>query len=170
MDALGRELQCGTIQVDYQLPSKERLDAEYVGEDGAAHTPVMLHRAVLGSLERFIGILIENYAGALPPWLSPWQAVVIPVAPAFNGYAEQVAAKLDEAGFRAFADTAAERMNAKIRKHQAKKIPYQLVVGQKEMEAGAVSVRFRGGEQKAMPLDEFAAYLKEKTESRSVDV
>ncbi len=170
VDALGRQWQCGTIQVDYQLPSKDRLNAEYVGEDDERHTPVMLHRAALGSLERFIGILIENYAGAFPPWLSPWQAAVIPVAPAFNEYAKEVAARLDEAGFRVFADTANDRMNAKIRKYQARKIPYQLVVGQKELESGAVSARFRDGEQKSMPLDEFTLYLKEKTQSRSVSL
>ena len=170
VDALGRQWQCGTIQLDYQLPSKERLNAEYIGEDDARHTPVMLHRAVLGSLERFIGILLENYAGALPPWLCPWQAAVIPVAQTFDRYAQETAAKLDQAGFRVFADTGNERMNSKIRKYQTKRIPYQLIVGQKEAENGTVSVRFRGGEQKEMKLEEFSGYLAEKTASKSVSV
>ena len=170
VDALGRQWQCGTIQVDYQLPSKERLNAEYIGEDNAKHNPVMLHRAVLGSLERFLGILIENYAGALPPWLCPKQVMVIPVAPAFDGYASETAAKLDAAGFRAYADIDNDRMNAKIRRHQSQRIPYLLIVGEKEKETGSVSVRFRGGEQKVMKLEEFLAYITENTASKSVSV
>ena len=121
------------MQLDYQLPSKERLNAEYIGEDNQSHNPVMLHRAVVGSLERFIGILIENYAGALPTWLSPVQIAVVPVAPAFADYAKQVAEKLDAQDLRVIADLGHERMKAKIRANQEQKIPYQLIVGEKEM-------------------------------------
>ncbi|MBQ8561106.1 MAG: threonine--tRNA ligase, partial [Spirochaetaceae bacterium] len=128
VDALGREWQCGTIQADFQLPAPDRLNAEYVGDDNAKHNPVMLHRAVLGSLERFIGILIENFAGAFPAWLHYQQVVVIPVAPAFNDYAQQVAATLEDGGFRVQADLGNDRMNAKIRLAQTQKIPYMLVV------------------------------------------
>ena len=124
VDALGREWQCGTIQADFQLPAPDRLNAEYVGDDNAKHNPVMLHRAVLGSLERFIGILIENFAGAFPTWLHYQQVVVIPVAPAFNDYAQKVAASLEEAGFRVQADLGNDRMNAKIRVAQTQKTPY----------------------------------------------
>jgi len=170
VDALGRQWQCGTIQVDYQLPSKERLNAEYIGEDNAKHNPVMLHRAALGSLERFLGILIENYAGALPPWLSPRQVVVVPVAPGFDAYAEEVALFLAGLGFRAKADVENDRMNAKIRKHQGFKVPYQLVVGQKEMDEKAVAVRFRDGRQETMKLDAFAEYIQSKVSSRSIDL
>ncbi len=170
VDALGRQWQCGTIQVDYQLPSKERLNAEFIGEDNSKHTPVMLHRAALGSLERFIGILIENYAGAFPVWLAPRQAVVIPVAPGFDGYAVEVADRLSAAGIRVKADVDNDRMNAKIRKHQGFKIPYQLVVGQKEMDEKSVAVRFRSGEQKVMTLDSFVSYIEEKVSSRSIEL
>ena len=165
IDALGREWQCGTIQVDYQLPSKERLNAEYIGEDNQKHQPVMLHRAALGSLERFIGILIEQYGGALPPWLAPVQATVIPVAPVFNDYAEHIAAALSKAGFRVKADIDTDRMNAKIRKYQGQKVPYQLVVGEKEKQNKSVTVRLLNGEQKTMSVDAFAAFLKLKTDT-----
>ena len=165
VDALGREWQCGTIQADYQLPSKERLNAEYIGEDNQKHQPVMLHRAALGSLERFIGILIEQFGGALPPWLSPVQAMVIPVAPVFNEYAESIAASLSKAGFRVKADIDTDRMNAKIRKYQEQKIPYQLVVGEKEKQNNSVTVRLLKGEQKTMSVDEFTAFLKLKTDT-----
>ena len=165
VDALGREWQCGTIQADYQLPSKDRLNAEYIGEDNQKHQPVMLHRAALGSLERFIGILIEQFGGALPPWLSPVQALVIPVAPVFNEYAESIAASLSKAGFRVKADIDTDRMNAKIRKYQEQKIPYQLVVGEKERQNNSVTVRLLKGAQKTMSVDEFTAFLKLKTDT-----
>ena len=168
VDALGREWQCGTIQADYQLPAKDRLNAEYIGEDNEKHHPVMLHRAALGSLERFIGILIEQHGGALPPWLSPVQAVVVPVAPPFSEYAEQVAAQLTKAGFRVKADIGNDRMNAKIRKYQGQKVPYQLVVGEKEKQDSSVTVRRLSGEQKTMTVDEFAAFLKIKTDTVAV--
>ena len=165
VDALGREWQCGTIQADYQLPSKDRLNAEYIGEDNQKHQPVMLHRAALGSLERFIGILIEQFGGALPPWLSPVQAMVIPVAPVFNEYAESIAASLSKVGFRVKADIDTDRMNAKIRKYQEQKIPYQLVVGEKEKQNNSVTVRLLNGSQKTMSVDEFTAFLKLKTDT-----
>ena len=169
IDALGREWQCGTIQVDYQLPSAERLNAEYIGDDNNKHHPVMLHRAVLGSLERFIGILIENCAGIMPPWLAPVQAVIVPVAPAFNEYAQKVQKVLDEKGFRVIADIGTDRMNAKIRKHQEEKVIYQLIVGQNEMDNNSVAVRMRKGGQKVMTLDEFISFLKDKVDSFAID-
>lgn len=168
IDALGRHWQCGTIQVDYQLPSKDRLNAEYIGEDNAKHHPVMLHRAVVGSLERFIGILIEQYAGAFPPWLAPVQAVVIPVAPVFNEYAQRVAAQLAQEEFRISADTGNDRMNAKIRKYQEQKIPYQLIVGQKESENGTVTVRLRNGSQKTFALQEFINGLRNNIQTHTI--
>lgn len=171
VDALGREWQCGTIQADFQLPAPDRLNAEYVGDDNAKHNPVMLHRAVLGSLERFIGILIENFAGAFPAWLHYQQVAVIPVAPAFNDYAQQVAASLEEAGFRAEADLGNDRMNAKIRLAQTQKIPYMLVVGEKEEADQAVAVRFRDGrQQQVMKLADFTAYLQENVSKHSVEL
>ena len=171
VDALGREWQCGTIQVDYQLPSGERLNAEYIGDDNGRHHPVMLHRAVLGSLERFIGILIENFAGAFPPWLHYHQAVVIPVAPSFNEYAEKVAGILTDADLRVSADLGNDRMNAKIRCAQTQKIPYMLVVGEKEMAEGTVAVRFRNGApQKVMTVEEFKQYLLDNVRNHSVDL
>lgn len=169
IDALGREWQCGTIQLDYQLPSAERLNAEYIGDDNNKHHPVMLHRAVLGSLERFIGILIENCAGIMPPWLAPVQAVIVPVAPAFNEYAQKVQKILDEKGFRVIADIGTDRMNAKIRKHQEEKVIYQLIVGQSEMDNNSVAVRMRKGGQKVMTLDEFISFLKDKVDSFAID-
>lgn len=169
IDALGREWQCGTIQVDYQLPSAERLNAEYIGDDNNKHHPVMLHRAVLGSLERFIGILIENCAGIMPPWLAPVQAVIVPVAPAFNEYAQKVQKALDAKGFRVIADIGTDRMNAKIRKHQEEKVIYQLIVGQSEMDNNSVAVRMRKGGQKIMTLDEFISFLKDKVDSFAID-
>ena len=169
IDALGREWQCGTIQLDYQLPSAERLNAEYIGDDNNKHHPVMLHRAVLGSLERFIGILIENCAGIMPPWLAPVQAVIVPVAPAFNEYAQKVQKALDAKGFRVIADIGTDRMNAKIRKHQEEKVIYQLIVGQSEMDNNSVAVRMRKGGQKVMTLDEFISFLKDKVGSFAID-
>jgi threonyl-tRNA synthetase len=168
VDALGRHWQCGTIQVDYQLPSAERLNASYIGEDGDKHTPVLLHRAVLGSLERFIGILIEQYAGAFPVWLAPDQAVVIPVGPAFEDGAANVAEALKSAGLRAHADLTDARMNAKIRKHQKQKVPYMLIIGEKELDEGSVSVRTRTNEQmNGMPLAEFISYVNEKITAKA---
>ena len=156
VDALGRQWQCGTIQLDYQLPSAERLNAQYIGPDNKPHHPVMLHRAVLGSLERFLGILIEHYAGAFPFWLAPVQARVLPLNDKVLDYARSVADKLGEEGFRAEVDSENDKLGAKIRRAQVEKIPYMLVVGGREAEAGAVSVRSREeGDKGAMPLGDF---------------
>jgi threonyl-tRNA synthetase len=153
-DVLGREWQLSTIQVDFIQPA--RLGCEYKGEDGQMHTPVVLHRAVTGTTERFMGVIIEHYAGAFPLWLAPVQAEIIPVADRHLGYAREVADKLKAEGFRAQVDERGERMQAKIRDAQLQKIPYMLVVGDKEAAAGAVSVRKRSGEDlKSKPLAEF---------------
>ncbi|MCR5288590.1 MAG: threonine--tRNA ligase [Treponema sp.] len=166
IDALGRQWQCGTIQLDYQLPSAERLNAEYIGADNQKHHPVMLHRAVLGSLERFMGILIENYAGAFPAWLHFEQAAIVPIGKDFNDYAKKVCETLVAAGIRATAYTDDDNMKNKIKTiTSTHKTPYILVVGQKEMDEGTVAVRFRadsGLPQKTFKLDEFVAYVEEK--------
>ena len=170
-DCLGREWQCGTIQVDYQLPSAERLDATYIGADNQKHHPIMLHRAVLGSFERFLGILIENFAGNFPAWLAFQQVAMIPVSPAFNDYAEEVMGKLIDAGYRAAADLGSDNMKGKIKAAQLQKIPYMLVVGEKEKEAGTVAVRFRDGRpQQIMKVEDFMAYLKEKVDTHFVGI
>jgi threonyl-tRNA synthetase len=160
IDALGRPWQCGTIQLDYQLPSAERLDAEYIGPDGAKHHPVMLHRAVLGSLERFIGILIEHYAGAFPTWLAPVQVTIIPVTDAQNEAAKALEAKLLDAGIRAETDERNEKMGAKIRAAQARKVPYMIVMGKREVAEGTLAVRNRKGEQSTTTPDEFIALIR----------
>ncbi|MCQ2604835.1 MAG: threonine--tRNA ligase [Spirochaetia bacterium] len=163
VDALGRQWQCGTIQVDFQLPSAERLNAEYIGEDNAKHHPVMLHRAVLGSLERFIGILLENFAGALPVWLAPEQVSVIPVAPAFNEYAAKVAETLKAAKIRTVLDDSEQRMNAKIRNAQGQKVPYMFIIGDKEAAEGGASIRLRTGKQmNGLTLDQAISFVQEK--------
>ena len=144
VDALGRSWQCSTIQVDFNLP--ERFDLSYIGEDGVQHRPFMVHRALLGSLERFFGLLIEHYAGAFPTWLAPVQATVLPIADRHNDYAEKVYAQLRDAGIRAGLDVRSERVNAKIRDAQLQKIPYMLVVGDREADANAAAVRLRNGE------------------------
>ena len=155
-DALGRGWQGPTIQVDFNFP--ERFDLRFVGGDGKEHRPVMVHRTVLGSMERFVGGLIEHYAGAFPVWLAPVQVQVIPIADRHVEYAKSVLKRLQEAELRAKLDDSAERMNAKVRNAQLQKIPYMLILGDKEVEAGAVSVRLRNGENLgAKPLDEFVA-------------
>ena len=141
---MGREWQCGTIQVDPNLP--ERLDAEYVGEDGARHRPVMLHRAIVGSLERFIGILLEQHAGALPVWLAPVQVVVLNITDSQREYALDVANMLKNQGLRVESDLRNEKITYKIREHAVQKLPFILVVGDKEMSQGTVSVRARGNQ------------------------
>ncbi|HHH83152.1 MAG TPA: threonine--tRNA ligase [Chloroflexi bacterium] len=143
-DALGREWQLSTIQFDFVLP--ERFDLSYVAEDGKEHRPYMIHRALLGSMERFMGVLIEHYAGAFPVWLAPVQAVLIPIADRHVGYANGVAEKLREAGLRVEVDASSDRMNAKIRNAQLQKVPYMLVVGDREVEGSQVAVRLRSGE------------------------
>ena len=153
-DAIGRQWQCGTIQVDFSMP--ERLDAEYVGEDGARHRPVMLHRAIVGSLERFIGILIEESAGALPAWLAPVQVAVLNITDAQAEYARSVAKTLQNQGLRVNLDLRNEKITYKIREHSMQKLPYLVVVGDKEMAAGAVAVRARGGQDLgAMSVEAF---------------
>lgn len=153
-DALGREWQLSTIQFDFTLP--ERFDLTYVGEDGQDHRPYMIHRALLGSMERFMGVLIEHFAGAFPVWLAPVQAVLIPIADRHYDYANQVAGELGRAGLRVEVDERGERMNAKIRDAQNQKIPYMLVIGDREEEAESVSVRLRSEENLgAMEVGEF---------------
>jgi threonyl-tRNA synthetase len=157
-DAIGREWTCGTIQLDYMLP--ERLDAEYTGEDGQKHRPVMLHRAILGSFERFMGIIIENYAGAFPMWLSPVQVVVATITSEADAYAEEVGARLRAAGLRVDVDVRNEKINYKVREHSLAKVPVIAVVGRREAEEGRVALRRLGGEhQQVMALEEALAAL-----------
>ncbi|MGB1092263.1 MAG: threonine--tRNA ligase [Oceanobacter sp.] len=157
-DCIGRVWQCGTIQLDFMLP--ERLGAQFVDEDGERKTPVMLHRAILGSFERFIGILIEHYAGAMPPWLAPQQVSVLNITDNQAEYCENLAKSLKEKGYRAAADLRNEKIGFKIREHTLHKVPYLLVVGDREVENGTVAVRTRSGEDLgSMPVDEFAKHL-----------
>lgn len=165
VDAIGRTWQCGTIQLDFQLP--ERFELEYIGEDGQKHRPVMVHRVVFGSIERFIGILIEHFAGAFPVWLAPEQVRMIPISEAHREYARKVAAELDEAGIRVTVDDRNEKMGYKIRQAQLEKVPYMLVVGAKEMEDGTVSVRARKEEKGGTKtVAEFKAQILEEIASR----
>ena len=165
-DAIGRQWQCGTMQVDFFMT--ERLDAEYVGEDGARHRPVMLHRAIVGSLERFIGILIEESAGALPCWLAPVQVAVLNITDAQAEYAKNVAKTLQNQGLRVNLDLRNEKITYKIREHSMQKLPYLLVVGDKEMAAGAVAVRARGGQDLgAMSLDAFIQRITQDVANKS---
>lgn len=165
-DALGRQWQCGTIQVDPNLP--ERLDAEFVGEDGARHRPIMLHRAIVGSLERFIGILIEQYAGALPTWLSPVQVAVLSITDSHAEYAQSVVQSLQKQGFRAVVDLRNEKIGYKIREHSVQKVPYQIVVGDKERDENQVAVRARGNvDLGSMPLSAFVERLQNDLANKS---
>ena len=164
-DSLGRVWTCGTMQVDFMMP--ERLGAEYVAEDNTRKIPVMLHRAIVGSLERFIGILIEHYAGALPLWLSPVQVVVLTITDRQATYAEEVSAALRKAGFRVQSDLRNEKITYKIREHSLQKLPYQLILGDKEMQAKTVAVRTRTGEDLgSMPLEAFVSRLKDEAAAR----
>lgn len=164
-DSIGRTWQCGTIQLDFQLP--ERFELEYTGADGEKHRPVMIHRTALGSIERFIGILIEHFAGAFPTWLAPVQAKVIPVSAKFNDYAIEVANQLKDAGVRVEDDLRPEKMGYKIREAQLQKIPYMLVVGEKEMEAKEVAVRTRKeGDGGVMKTSDFIAKIVDEIENR----
>jgi threonyl-tRNA synthetase len=167
-DALGRQWQLGTVQLDYQMP--ERFGLAYVGADGAEHRPVMIHRAMLGSIERFLGILIEHTAGAFPPWLAPVQAVVLPVSEKFLAYAGEVHARLQEAGLRAELDTRDEKLGFKIREAQLQKVPYMLVVGAREEEQGTVSVRLRTEEDLGvMAVEELVERVRDKVANRGHD-
>ena len=164
-DAIGRLWQCTTVQFDFNLP--ERFGLTYIGEDGQEHQPYMVHRALLGSLERFIGVLIEHYGGAFPVWLAPVQAVVIPIADRHVEYADSVLAQLDAAGIRALTDRRSERMNAKIREAQLQKIPYMLVVGDREASTNAAAVRLRSGENLgAVPVAEVVERIMQEIKAR----
>jgi len=166
-DALGRTWQCTTIQFDFNLPG--RFDMTYVGEDGEEHRPYVVHRALLGSLERFFALLVEHYAGAFPVWLMPVQAMLIPIADRHNAYAEQVVDQLERAGIRAEADLSSDRMGAKIRSAQMAKIPYMLVVGDREVEAGQVNVRLRDESRRgAMSVDEVIGMVQGAVDERRV--
>ena len=164
-DSLGRTWQCGTIQLDMQMP--ERFELEYVGEDGEKHRPIMIHRALLGSIERFIGVITEHFAGAFPTWLNPVQVKMLPVTDRAADYAREIAAKLDTQGFRVEVDGRNEKIGKKIREAQLEKIPYMLVVGDRDMEAGTVSVRHRAeGDLGAMNLEQFSAMLRQVVDSK----
>ena len=166
-DSLGRTWQCGTVQLDSQLP--ERFELEYVGEDGQKHRPVMLHRVVLGSIERFIGVITEHFAGKFPLWLSPVQAVVLPISEHHHEYAQGVQDVLEEAGFRVECDLRNEKIGYKIREAQLQRTPYMIVVGDKEAAEGTISVRHRAdGDLGSMDLPAFIAKLKEEVESKEI--
>ena len=166
VDAIGRPWQLTTVQFDFNLP--RRFNLEYVGEDGARHQPLMVHRALWGSVERFFGVLIEHYAGAFPAWLAPVQATVLPLSEKIIDYAQKVTKQLKDAGFRTHLDDRNEKLQAKIRDAQMEKIPYMLVIGGKEAEAGTVSVRHRSkGDQGPRPLEQFIADLRAEIDSRS---
>ncbi|HUK19397.1 MAG TPA: threonine--tRNA ligase [Bryobacteraceae bacterium] len=167
VDAIGRPWQLSTVQFDFNLPN--RFGLEYIGEDGKTHQPVMVHRALYGSIERFFGILIEHYAGAFPVWLAPVQAIVLPITDRQTEYARSVRQKLDAAGVRATVDERSEKVNLKIREAQLQKIPYMLVVGDREQQNGQVAVRNRKhGDQGAKPLDEFIGEIRRLIESKAV--
>jgi threonyl-tRNA synthetase len=166
-DCIGRTWQCGTIQLDFQMP--ERFDLTYVGEDGQKHRPVMLHRVVFGSIERFIGILTEHFAGAFPLWLAPVQVKVLPVTPTAADYAGQVLEAVEEAGLRAELDNRNEKIGYRIREAQMEKVPYMLVIGEKEAAAGTVAVRSRsGGNQGVFPLADFLQQTVLEAKTRSL--
>jgi threonyl-tRNA synthetase len=167
-DALGRLWQGPTIQVDFNLP--QRFDVNYIGDDGAEHQVVMVHRTVLGSMERFMACLVEHYAGAFPVWLSPVQVVAIPIADRHLDYVNQVASQLRDSGMRVQVDDRSERMNLKIREAQLNKVPYMLVIGDKEMNASSVALRLRNGEDMgAVQIDEFISRAKMVIETKATD-
>ena len=166
IDALGREWQCTTIQFDFNLP--ERFDVSYIAEDGREHRPYMVHRALLGSMERFFGVLVEHYAGAFPLWLAPVQAMVIPIADRHADYANEVAQQMKAAGLRVEVDDRNERMQAKIRDAQLQKVPYMLVAGDREAEAKAAAVRLRSGEDlKALPVTQIIERMQKEIRERA---
>ena len=169
VDALGRLWQLSTVQFDFNLPA--RFELEYVGEDGERHQPVMVHRALFGSVERFFGVLIEHYAGAFPLWLAPVQVGLVPISEKHIDYAKKAQQQLQLAGLRVELDDRNEKMNAKIRDLTMQKIPYLLVMGDKEAAANAVSVRVRGkGDQGSIPLEEFIAHAKKLVDEKSVEL
>ena len=167
VDAIGRTWQCGTIQLDFQLP--QRFDLEYIGADGEKHRPIMIHRVAFGSIERFIGILIEHFAGAFPTWLAPVQVKVLPISDKFQDYGQKVKDALEQAGIRTELDVRSEKIGYKIREAQMKKIPYMLVVGQKEEEEGVVAVRSRFlGDEGQKSLDDFITAVKAEIASKEI--
>ena len=167
VDAIGRTWQCGTIQLDFQMP--QRFELEYKGADGEMHRPIMIHRVAFGSIERFIGILIEHFAGAFPTWLAPVQVKVLPISDKFMDYARQVTEQLDQEGIRVELDVRSEKIGYKIREAQMQKVPYMLVVGQKEAEDGVVAVRSRFlGDEGQKPLEEFITSIKAEIESKEI--
>jgi threonyl-tRNA synthetase len=170
VDAIGRPWQLSTVQFDFNLP--ERFKLEYVAEDGTRKQPVMVHRALYGSMERFFGVLIEHYAGAFPVWLAPVQVVVIPISDKHNDYAKKVTHQLQSAGVRVHLDDRAEKMNSKIRDHTMQKVPFLLVVGEKEAEAGTVNVRVRGQQQPegTVPAEQFVERVKKLIAEKAVNL
>jgi threonyl-tRNA synthetase len=168
-DCLDRAWQCGTVQLDFNLPG--RLGATYVGENNERLVPVMIHRAILGSLERFIGILIEEYAGFFPTWLAPEQAVLMNITDKQSGYVQEIVQKLQKSGIRAKADLRNEKIGFKIREHTLKRVPYMLVVGDQEMEAGEIAVRTRKGKDLGkFKVDDFIAYIQDEISSRKLNL
>jgi threonyl-tRNA synthetase len=166
-DSLGRTWQCGTIQLDMQMP--ERFDLEYTGADGEKHRPVMIHRVVLGSIERFIGVITEHFAGAFPLWLAPVQVKILPVTDRAAQYADQVAAQLDASGYRVEVDHRSEKLGYKIREAQKNKIPYMVIVGDKDVENNTVSIRHRSGaDLGAMTFQEFSTLLQSEVDSKEI--
>ena len=170
VDAIGRPWQLSTVQFDFNLP--ERFKLEYVAEDGTRKQPLMVHRALFGSVERFFGVLIEHYAGAFPVWLSPVQVAVIPISEKHTEYAQKVTQQLKDAGVRVHLDDRNEKMNAKVREHTMQKVPFLLVVGEKEAEAGTVNVRVRGQQQPegTVPAAQFVERVKKLIEEKSVNL
>ncbi|HOH70414.1 MAG TPA: threonine--tRNA ligase, partial [Sedimentibacter sp.] len=167
-DCIGRTWQCGTIQLDYQLP--QRFEMEYVGADGQKHRPIMIHRTAFGSIERFFGILIEQYAGAFPTWLAPVQVKILPISDKFSDYAKEVENKLNALNIRVETDSRAEKIGYKIREAQVERIPYMFVVGEKEAESNTVSVRERHqGDIGAMSIDEISSIILDKIKNREND-
>ena len=168
-DCLDRAWQCGTVQLDFNLPG--RLGATYVDENNERQVPVMIHRAILGSLERFIGILIEEYFGFFPTWLSPEQAVIMNITDKQSDYAQEVAQKLQKCGIRAKADLRNEKIGFKIREHTLKRVPYMLVCGDQEMEAGEIAVRTRKGKDLGkFKVDDFISYIQDEISSRKLNL
>ena len=165
-DSIGRTWQCGTIQLDFQLP--EKFELEYVGADGEKHRPVMIHRTLLGSIERFIGVLIEHFAGSFPVWLSPVQAIVLPISDKYLEYAEGINKKLSEAGVRSEIDTRAEKIGYKIREGRNRRIPYLLVVGEREQADNTVALRSREGDEGAVAVDEFIARIGKEIKEKAL--
>jgi threonyl-tRNA synthetase len=164
-DAIGRTWQMSTIQVDFQLP--QRFELEYSAADGTRQRPVMIHRALFGSIERFFGVLTEHYSGAFPPWLAPLQVVGIPVADAFADYLADVITQMKKAGIRAELDASDDRMQKKVRNAQMQKIPFMVIAGEEDQKAGAVSFRYRNGEQKnGIPIAQAIAEIKDVVSKR----